>query len=123
MESVLLVIHLMVALAIIIIVLIQPSESGGFVGGGNMSGMTKPRRGGDTLTRLTMIFAGIFFMTSISLAIFARHTAPETDILKLAAEASATQTTEAPAKETKVEKKEVKSEAPKDTKPKAPISK
>lgn len=104
MESVFLVVHLMVALAIIIIVLIQPAESGGFVGGGNMSGMMKPRSGADTLQRLTTIFAGIFFVTSLSLAVMAKNSSPEKDILKLADEAAAA--------------KEVKEE-----KPKAPISK
>jgi len=116
MESVLLVVHLMVALAIIIIVLIQPAESGGFVGGGNMSGMMKPRSGSDIFTKLTTIFAGIFFATSLSLAIMAKNSAPETDILKLAEDAAVT-------KEVKAEKPEVKKEVKEDTKPKAPISK
>ncbi len=105
MESVFLVVHLMVAIAIIIIVLIQPAESGGFVGGGNMSNMMKPRSGADTLTRLTTIFAGIFFLTSLSLAVIAKGTAPEKDILQLADEAAAA--------------KEIKT----DGQPKAPISK
>ena len=75
MEAVILVIHLIVALGIIAVVLIQPSEAGGFLGsGGSMSNMMAPRRSVDALTRLTTILAGCFFLTSLALAIMAeRH--------------------------------------------------
>ena len=72
MESVLLVIHLIVAVAIIAVVLLQPSEAGGFMGNsGSMSNLMMQRRSGDVLTRLTTILAGVFFMTSLLLAILA----------------------------------------------------
>ena len=86
-------------------------HGGGFVGGGNMSNMMKPRTGADMFTRLTTIFAFIFFFTSLSLAVIAKNSAPETDILKLAEDAPIS-------KEIKTEAKEIK----KEEKPQAPIS-
>ena len=80
MESVILVIHLIVALSIIVVVLIQPSDAGGFLGsGGNMSNMMAPRRKSDGLTRMTTVLAGIFFLTSLSLAIIAEHSGREAE--------------------------------------------
>lgn len=74
MEAVLLVIHLIIALGIIVLVLVQPAESGGFLGsGGSMSNMMAPRRKGDVMTRMTGIFATCFFITSLLLAIIASH--------------------------------------------------
>ena len=74
MMSVILVIHLIVAVAIIAVVLVQPAETGGFLGSsGSMSNMMAPRRKGDALTRITTYLAGIFFLTSLSLAILAGH--------------------------------------------------
>lgn len=85
MEAVLLVIHLIIALAIIAIVLIQPSESGGFMGsGGSMSNVALPRRSGNPLTRATTILAGIFFITSLLLASVAGHRPAKTSILDVA---------------------------------------
>lgn len=85
MEAVLLVVHLIVAVGIIILVLIQPSEAGGFLGNsGSMSNMMMPRRNADIMTRLTTIFAGIFFCTSLLLAIVAQHRPQEQSILDVA---------------------------------------
>lgn len=90
MESVLLVIHMIVALAIIGVVLVQPSEAGGFLGsGGSMSNLTAPRRKGDALTRATTILAGLFFLTSLALAIIAEHRAPTKSILDVATDTPA----------------------------------
>ena len=85
MEAVLLVVHLIVAVGIIILVLIQPSEAGGFLGNsGSMSNMMMPRRNADIMTRLTTIFAAIFFGTSLLLAIVAQHRPQEQSILDVA---------------------------------------
>jgi len=74
MESVLLVIHLIVAVGIIAAILLQPAESGGFLGSsGTMSNLMAPRRGADVMTRLTTILACCFFATSLTLAIVASH--------------------------------------------------
>ena len=97
-----------------------------------MSGMTRPRRGADALTRLTAVLAGIFFVTSLSLAILAKSAEPAKDILQLANEASKAQPADAVKNEVAPVKAEATKEAVKksDTKnnkkaakPKAPISK
>jgi preprotein translocase subunit SecG len=85
MEAVVLVIHLIVALGIIAVVLVQPSEAGGFLGNsGSMSNMMAPRRSVDALTRITTILAGCFFLTSLALAIIAEHRSVGSSILDAA---------------------------------------
>jgi preprotein translocase subunit SecG len=71
MTTVLLVIHLMVAAALVAVVLLQRSEGGalGIGGGGFMSG----RGAANLLTRATGVLAAIFFATSILLTVMARH--------------------------------------------------
>lgn len=115
MEAVLLVIHLIVAVGIIIVVLIQPSEAGGFLGsgGGSMSNMMMPRRSADLLTRVTTILAGCFFLTSLFLAILAGHKPKAASILEHV---------ETPPAAEKVEKAPAPEEKKTGT-PKAPISK
>lgn len=82
MEAVLLVIHLIIALAIICFVLLQPSESGGFLGNsGSMSNMMSQRRSGDPMSHATTILAGCFFLTSLLLAIYAGNRPAEKSIL------------------------------------------
>lgn len=72
MESVILVIHLILALAIIGLVLIQRSEGGGLgIGGGGMGGLATPKGAANILTRATAICAAAFFCTSLILAIMA----------------------------------------------------
>jgi preprotein translocase subunit SecG len=93
MESVLLVIHLIVAMGIIVLVLIQPSEAGGFLGSsGSMSNLMMPRRSADVLSRTTTILAICFFATSLGLAIMAQNRPEQKSILDVAAEAQATAT-------------------------------
>jgi len=72
MLTVLLVVHLLIALALIGVVLLQRSEGGalGIGGGGGGGGSLFSARGvGDTLTRVTAILAVAFFITSITLTI------------------------------------------------------
>lgn len=124
MEAVVLVIHLIVALAIIGVVLLQPSESGGFLGNsGSMSNLGAPRRTGDVLTRLTAVLAGIFFITSLMLAIIAEQRAPDKSILDAVSDETpaVTKTEKAPAAALDAPKKSA--ETPKKEKPQAPVSK
>lgn len=82
MEAVLLVIHLFIALAIIVVVLVQPSESGGFLGSsGSMSNLMAQRRSVHPLARATGILAACFFTTSLLLAIVASHRPEQKSIL------------------------------------------
>ena len=80
MQTVLIVIHLMIVLALVGVVLIQRSEGGGLgIGGG--SGFMSARGTANALTRTTAILATLFFITSISMGILARYEAKPTDIL------------------------------------------
>jgi|TARA_E500000178_G_scaffold198677_1_gene196772 preprotein translocase subunit SecG len=71
MSTILLVVHLMIALAMIVLVLLQRSEGGalGIGGGGSGDGLMSGRGIGNALTRSTGILAGLFFLTSIGLTV------------------------------------------------------
>lgn len=73
MEKVVLVIHLMLASAIIALVLLQRSEGGGLgIGGsGGMGGLASPQSTANALTRATSICAFCFFVTSLTLGVLA----------------------------------------------------
>ena len=75
MEEVILVIHLILALAIIGLVLLQRSEGGGLgIGGGGLGGVSTPHGTANLLTRATTICAAGFFCTSLLLGVLAsRH--------------------------------------------------
>ncbi|MBB4953395.1 preprotein translocase subunit SecG [Agrobacterium vitis] len=80
MQTVLIVIHLMIVLALVGVVLIQRSEGGGLgIGGG--SGFMSARGAANALTRTTAILAALFFVTSLGLGIMSRFEAKPTDIL------------------------------------------
>jgi len=74
MATVLLVIHLMVAAALVGVVLLQKSEGGALgIGGGGSGGFLTGRGTANLLTRTTAMLAAAFFVTSISLSLLARH--------------------------------------------------
>ncbi|RJF84045.1 preprotein translocase subunit SecG [Azospirillum cavernae] len=82
MESVILVVHLLIAVALVGVILIQRSEGGGLgIGGGTMGGMMSTRGTANLLTRTTGILAGSFFATSIVLAILAGAHSKPTSII------------------------------------------
>lgn len=68
MTTVILIVHLLIALALVGVVLIQRSE-GGALGIGGGAGMLTGRGSGNVLTKATTILAALFFVTSILLAI------------------------------------------------------
>jgi len=70
MQTVLIVIHIFVVLALIGVVLLQKSE-GGALGMGGGSGFMTSRGSGNVLTKTTAILAGIFFATSLLLSVVA----------------------------------------------------
>jgi preprotein translocase subunit SecG len=77
MATVLLVIHLMVAAALVGVVLLQKSEGGALgIGGGGGGGFLTGRGTANLLTRATAMLAAAFFATSISLTLLARNTQP-----------------------------------------------
>jgi preprotein translocase subunit SecG len=80
METVVIVIHLMIVIALVGVVLLQRSEGGGLgIGGG--SGFMTARGAANALTRATAILATLFFITSLGLSVMARYGERPTDIL------------------------------------------
>ena len=72
LQQVILVIHLLIAIALVGVVLIQRSEGGGLgMGGGGMGNMMSIRGTANLLTRVTAVLAGSFMVTSLVLAILA----------------------------------------------------
>ena len=74
MQTVVIVIHLMLVLAMIGAVLLQKSEGGGLgMGGGGTSGFLSSRGTANVLTRTTAFLALGFFVTSLLLSILAGY--------------------------------------------------
>ncbi|BBF93620.1 preprotein translocase subunit SecG [Blastochloris tepida] len=80
MQTVLIVIHLMVVLALVGVVLLQKSEGGG-LGMGGGGGFMSSRGTANVLTRTTAILAAIFFSTSLALSMLAGYSREPTSIL------------------------------------------
>lgn len=80
MQTVIIVIHLMIVLAMIGLVLLQRSEGGG-LGMGGGAGFMSNRGTSNVLTRATAILAGLFFATSLILSILAGFDRKPTSIL------------------------------------------
>ena len=87
MQTVLLVIHIMIAASLVGVVLVQRSEGGalGIGGGGFMTG----RGAANALTRMTTYLAAAFFATSIALALVANHLNQDRSVFETPAAASA----------------------------------
>ena len=80
MQTIIIVIHLMVVVALVGVVLLQRSEGGGLgIGGG--SGFMTARGAANALTRTTAILAAAFFATSLALALITRYGEQPIDIL------------------------------------------
>lgn len=74
MIAVLLVVHIMVAVSLIGVVLLQRSEGGALGiggGGGGGGGFMTGRGAGNALTKTTAVLAAMFFATSMALTIMA----------------------------------------------------
>lgn len=80
MQTVIIVVHLMIVLALVGVVLLQRSEGGGLgIGGG--SGFMTARGASNALTRATAILAALFFVSSLGLSLIARYGEQPLDIL------------------------------------------
>jgi preprotein translocase subunit SecG len=76
MQTVIIIVHLIIVLALIGVVLLQRSEGGGLGlggGGGGVSGFMTGRGQANALTRATAILAGLFFLTSLVLTVMASY--------------------------------------------------
>lgn len=99
MENVVLTVHLILALLLIGVVLLQRNEGGALLSGG---GAMTARGAANVLTRLTWIFAVAFFITSIALTVVASQKSKGGSVIDLlpgatAPVAPATTTPAAPA--------------------------
>jgi preprotein translocase subunit SecG len=78
MESIIIVIHVLAAIAVIALVLLQQgkgAEMGASFGSGASQTLFGSSGSGNVLTKSTTIFATVFFITSLSLAVIARQSA------------------------------------------------
>jgi preprotein translocase subunit SecG len=100
MQTVIIIIHLIVVMALIGVVLLQRSEGGlglgGGGGGGGVSGFMTGRGQTNALTRATAILAAVFFVTSLILAWMAAHNRGPRSIFDTAPTAPAGQQAPAP---------------------------
>ena len=71
MQTILLVIHVLVALALVGVILLQRSEGGALGIGGGGGGLISGSGAANLLTRVTAGLAVVFFITSIALSILA----------------------------------------------------
>ncbi len=85
METVLIVVHLLIVIALCGTVLLQRSEGGGLGMGSSPSGFMTGRGQANLLTRATAILGTAFFVTSLLLAIVATRSRTPTSPLDNAA--------------------------------------
>lgn len=98
MITIVIVVHILIAISLIAVVLLQKSEGGALgMGGGGMSGFMSGRSTANLLTRTTAILAAAFFATSIALALLASAQRAPRSIIDEAPPASAPTLPAAPA--------------------------
>lgn len=81
MQNVVLIIHLLLALGLIGVVLLQRNEGGGLGMGGGGGGPAGARPATTPLAKFTWMLAGAFIVTSITLTIFAAQNSAGSSIL------------------------------------------
>ncbi|MCH5374354.1 MAG: preprotein translocase subunit SecG [Planctomycetes bacterium] len=81
MENVVLIIHLLLALGLIAVVLMQRSEGGGLGMGGGGGGAMSGRAAATALGKVTWILAAAFICTSLALTILAAQKSAGTSVI------------------------------------------
>lgn len=83
MQLVLLVIHLIIAVAMVITILLQRNSSDGLsgIGGGGNSGAMQGRASANLLTRTTAILATLFIVNSLVLATLSSRNSTKSSVL------------------------------------------
>src|SRR5271165_6733075 len=85
MLKVLLVVHLLIAISLVGVILLQRSEGGALgIGGGGGGGLMSGRAAGNLLTRATAVLAAVFFLTSLGLALIANGRAKPSSLMNQA---------------------------------------
>lgn len=85
MNTVLLVIHIMIAVALVAVILFQRSSSdglGGLGGGGGGNAFLSGRASANLLTRATAILATLFIASSLILAAIASHNSKNESLIQ-----------------------------------------
>lgn len=96
----LLVVHALIAAALVAVILVQRSEGGGLGMGGSPTGLMSARGAADFLTRATAVLATLFVLMSITLAgIASVQRAPTTIDTSLARKVAPAPAPPAPAQE------------------------
>lgn len=96
MENVILIVHLLLALALVGVVLLQRSEGGGLGIGGGGGGAVSQRSAATAMTKLTWLLAIAFICTSITLTVIAARNASGSSILDRLGNAPASESESAP---------------------------
>ena len=81
MENVILAIHLILALLLIGVVLLQRSEGGGLGMGSGGGGVVSGRSAATALGKITWVFAGCFIATSIALTVLAAKDSASSSVI------------------------------------------
>ncbi|MEM7022023.1 MAG: preprotein translocase subunit SecG [Pseudomonadota bacterium] len=82
MTTIVLIVHLLIALALVGVILLQRSEGGALgIGGGGSGGLMTGRASANLLTRVTAVLAAAFIASSLILAILAAHRSAPSSIL------------------------------------------
>ena len=82
MTTILLTLHILIAVGLVGVVLLQRNEGGGLgIGGSSSGGFMTARSTANLLTRTTAFLAACFFATSIGLAILAGAGSKQTSIV------------------------------------------
>jgi preprotein translocase subunit SecG len=117
MQTIVLIVHLLIALALVGVILLQRSEGGALgIGGGGFGGLMSGRQSANLLTRTTAVLAACFIATSMALALLAsRSTAPRSILDQPAASPAAPAAPVAP--------EAPATAAPEPSKPSAPVAK
>lgn len=120
MEHIILIIHLILALSIIGLILLQRSEGGGLgIGGGSggLGGLASAGTTGNMLTRATAICVAGFFCTSLTLAVLAGTHHSSTSLLENLDNQPAVVDTMEETSDNKIPKAKASGDAPLDSKP------
>jgi len=84
LENIILAIHLILAVILISIVLVQNSDGGlGSMGGSSGTSLTSSRAKSTALSKLTWIIAVLFFITSISLTILSASSSKNNSLIEV----------------------------------------
>jgi preprotein translocase subunit SecG len=98
MQSVLIVIHILIVVALVAVVLLQRSEGGALGAGGGTSSFMTGRGQANALSRATAVLAAMFFATSLLMSIIAGWSRAPHSILGKEPAAPAGQTAPTPLK-------------------------